>query len=88
MTNIQGTSLLKKNDQNEEDIKLNPLTAFISAESTYAASIIRSVHQTLLAIHRSLKSDGALPAPLLELALDIVNINVMLYIFVFTSVIN
>ncbi len=60
----------------EPDSGWNPLTTFIFAESTLAVTTVQAVHQSLAGLNRTLKSNITLSSSQLELALDLINLNV------------
>lgn len=53
-----------------------PLAAFILAENNFALRLVQTVHESLLAINRSLKANSTLSVSLMEIALQIANMKV------------
>jgi hypothetical protein len=53
------------------DVPSSPLAAFVAAENTLALRLIQTVHQSLAAMNRFLKSGMPLPFSLMESAVEI-----------------
>ncbi len=71
--NLQGSSLLTvvKDLPLTSDALLSPLTAFVMAETALAVQLVQIIHNDLLIINRSLKSNSPLPVHLMQSAADI-----------------
>lgn len=79
MTPFQGTSLLNNKDNLTSSLlnaQSSPLAAFVVAESALAVRLIHTVHQSLSAMNKSLKSGMTLSVTLLESAVDIASMKV------------
>ena len=77
---LQGSSLLTvvMDLPSSSDTLLSPLTAFVMAETNLAVEIVQKIHNDLLIVNRSLKSNSPLPVHLMQSAADIANLKVQL----------
>jgi hypothetical protein len=62
---------MKDSISSSTSVPSNPLAAFIAAESSLALRLIQTVHQSLAAMNRFLKSGMPLPFSLMESASEI-----------------
>lgn len=79
LLNFKGTSLLNNKDNLASSLlnaNSSPLAAFVIAESALAIRLVNTVHQSLAAMNRSLKSGLALSVSLMESAVEIASMKV------------
>ena len=74
---VQKTQLLTVKERDlEMKINQKPLTAFVMAETALASRLIKTIHQSLSIINRSLKSNSSMQLSLMEAVVDIANLKV------------